>query len=99
MALFLQFLSLFLGLILVGLLGNKGYFLNLAIILLIILGNKLFTVGQIFLILLSAISIYYVAKYINRVAIRKFDPLPVREMVIGGSALSLFIGMILRPII
>jgi len=98
MALLFQSLLLLIGLSLVVILGNKGYFINLCLGLGIIFLNQLLNLEQILFILGSAIGFYILVKYLENLVIKKYQSLPIREMIIGGSALSILVGMILRPL-
>lgn len=98
MTLFLQFIALLIGLVMVGVFGKKGFFVNLAIGLFILFGNKIVSLNQVLILIISAVGLYLLAEYINNIARKTYDPFPIREMILGGSALSILAGMVLRPI-
>lgn len=98
MALLFQSLLLLIGLGLVVILGNKGYFINLCLGLVIIFLNQLLKLEQILFILGSAIGFYVLIMYLDNLVIKKYQSLPLREMIIGGSALSILVGTILHPL-
>lgn len=99
MILFLQFLSLLIGLVLVFIFGNKGFFINLALVLIVVFINRLLNLQQILFIIILAICSYLLVIFIDHLVKRKYNSLPIREMIVGGSALSILAGMILRPLL
>ena len=70
MALLFQSLLLLIGLSLVVILDNKGYFINLCLGLGIIFLNQLLNLEQILFILGSAIGFYILVKYLENLVIK-----------------------------
>lgn len=98
LTLFIQLLILLLGIVFVNFFGVKGYFINLAIVTIIVIYNDLLVREHFLVILLIMVGIYFLARYIVNYVKKAYDPLPIREMVLGGSAVGLLAGMIVRPI-
>lgn len=97
MALFFQFMSLLLGIVLVAVLGSKGYFLNLVIVSALSLVNKMFSQVQFLYFLFVSLALYFLTVYLDSISRKKYDPFLLGEMLLGGSAISLLAGMLLRP--
>ena len=98
MTLFFQLIIMLLGLATVTVFGSKGFFSNLILAILIMLTNEIANLKQIIYLMLFATTIYFLAEYVNKMARKKYDSLPIREMVLGGTAISILAGMVIRPI-
>ncbi|MDS1030010.1 hypothetical protein RDV78_05810 [Bacillota bacterium LX-D] len=98
MEIFFNTLLLIIGLLITLLIGVKGFMINSLLLLVIILSNNNFVplvfILNFFILVLAAIISLALDKYSRR----KFDPLPIREIIIGSSALGITIGMLFSPI-
>lgn len=88
------------GILLTGLFGYKGFMINTAILLtVLLLNNRLLLEKEHLTIIGIAVVISLLAKLMEDISKKKYDPLPVREFLVGGISTGLLAGILLTPLL